>query len=340
MDLRTVVNIEASRSGITYNDPVMFIGSCFASYVGMQMKSGKMPVLINPSGTVYNPVSVLNTLELITSGRRFTAADLSFHDGLWFSYDHYTDFSSDDQSKVLDRINSSATDAARFLEKAGYLFITFGTARVYTEKASGRIVSNCHRIPASRFSNTLLRPGEIAGMWSSFLDRLRLRFPRLKVIFTISPVRHWKDGPHGNQVSKATLFLAVEELLSHKTGPEYFPAYEIMMDDLRDYRFYDTDMIHPSAQAVEYIWEAFSGCYLDRLTRVTWNEIVKITRAMNHRLSSGDESRKRIFAENMLGQIEAAESRFPYIDFREERSHFKALASGRPGSPDRKNSPG
>jgi hypothetical protein len=155
---------------------------------------------------------------------------------------------------------------------------------------------------------------------------LKSLFPGLKIVFTISPVRHWKDGAHGNQISKSILFLAVEELLNHPVAPHYFPAYEIVNDDLRDYRFYGDDMLHPSATAINYIWNAFTGCYLESSTVNIWNEVVKITKACNHR--SRDESilNLRNFADRMLSQISEIESKVPFVDFSAERKYFRSLS--------------
>ncbi|HPT21693.1 MAG TPA: GSCFA domain-containing protein [Bacteroidales bacterium] len=325
MELRTIVNIEPSAEKISYNDRVMFIGSCFASSIGQQLEMGRMPVLINPSGTVYNPVSVSNTLDTIISGKEFTKDDLYHYDGAWHSFYHYTDFSSDDPAITLGKINSKSKEALDFLKNAGFLFITLGTARVYVWKKTGSVVSNCHKIPASQFEQKLLTVSDIVSLWTNQLDRLNSLFPGLKVIFTISPVRHWKDGAHGNQVSKSVLFLAVEELLRHQISPKYFPAYELVMDDLRDYRFYNEDMLHLSPVAVNYIWNAFSGCYLDDKTLNIWNEVVKITKACNHRINTDSAEKITIFAERMLKQVSAIESIIPLVDLSHERDYFHSL---------------
>lgn len=326
MELRTIFNIEESAGKITYNDPVMFIGSCFAGGMGKQMEAGKMPVMINPSGTVYNPVSVANTLDTITQGRKYTVDDLYNHKGIWLSFNHYTDFSSNDPDIVTGRINKAAEEAFKFLSGASFLFITFGTARVYRWKHSGRIVSNCHKIPAFHFTNELLPVSDIVLLWTGMLDRLKALFPRLRVIFTVSPVRHWKDGAHGNQVSKSVLFLAIEELLGHPGMPGYFPAYELLMDDLRDYRFYDDDMLHPSSFATRYIWQRFSDCYLDTATAKLRNEALKITRASVHRTGDSSPDRKKEFARGMLERIRLMENKIPGIDLQEEKFYFQKLA--------------
>jgi hypothetical protein len=322
MELRTTFPVEPSASKISYDDRVMFIGSCFASAIGSQMNMGHMPVMINPAGAVFNPISVCNTLDSITNRKQFIIDDLHFYDGIWLSFYHYTDFSSDDPLKVLEKINRRLDDAYGHLKYTHFLFVTFGTARVYKLKKSDLIVSNCHKIPAEQFESKLLTVDEIISVWSAQLDKLKLLFPDMQVIFTISPVRHWKDGPHGNQVSKSILFVALDELQKHKTAPKYFPAYELLTDDLRDYRFYAEDMLHPSVQAVNYIWEAFAKSYLDDSVLNTWREIVKITKAYNHRLNTDSPTKAKFFAERTLKQISELKLKFPLIDFSREEDHF------------------
>lgn len=325
MELRTTFSIDPSPYKITYNDKVMFIGSCFASSIGSRMEMGRMPVLINPAGAVFNPVSVCNTLDTITTGRKLNQNDLFYHDGAWLSLLHYTDFSGEDPIKVLEKINLNSAEALNFLKSAKFLFVTLGTARVYRLKKTGQIVSNCHKIPSDQFEPELLTVDNVIKLWEQQLDRLNTLFPDLKVIFTISPVRHWKDGAHANQVSKSVLFLAVEELLKHSVSPHYFPAYELVMDDLRDYRFYNDDMLHPSPLAINYIWDAFSGCYMEKTTLNTWNEVVKITKACNHRLHTDSRIKTESFASRMLSRISEIEARVPLVNLSSEKSYFLNL---------------
>lgn len=325
MELRTTFPIGPSKEKISYNDPVMFIGSCFATSVGKQFETGCMPVMINPSGTVYNPVSVLMTLDNILKNRQFVPEDLYNHEGRWISFDHYTEFSSSDRDETLEKINRRNSEAYRFLSGARFLFITFGTARVYRWKQSGNIVSNCHRIPSALFTHELLDVDFITGLWNDQLGILKEMYPHLRVIFTISPVRHWKDGPHGNNVSKSVLFLAVEKLLGHPSQPSYFPAYELVMDDLRDYRFYGEDMLHLSGTAVNYIWDAFCDCYFDSNTTGLWQEVEKISRAVSHRIQTEDRGQIRKFADNILSRIDKLASSNPGLDLTKERNYFLGL---------------
>ncbi len=327
MELRTTFSITPSQKKITYDKPVIFIGSCFATLIGQRFEAGHLPVLINPSGTVYNPVSVSNTLDMITAKTICTVKDLFNNNGTWLSFNHYTDFSSDDPEKLLKTINDRSKKANDIFSKACFLFVTFGTARIYRLNETGKVVSNCHKLPAKYFTHDLLGVNDIVDIWNFQLDKLKSLFPELKVVFTISPVRHWKDGAHGNQISKSVLFLAVEELLDHPSKPDYFPAYELVMDDLRDYRFYDEDMLHPSSAAAEYIWNAFSDCYFNDETRDLYKEILKITRAANHRIHSDSGRNLKEFAETMLKKINNILSRKPSIDFDSETKYFNDLLS-------------
>jgi len=325
MDFRTIVKAEHSSIKISYKSPVMFIGSCFASSIGDKLARGKMPVMINPSGTVYNPFSVSSTLDSIISQKSVTDDDLYFHEGLYLSFNHYTDFSADDPGSLVTKINENTAKAFSFIQKAGFLFITFGTARVYRLKETDKIVSNCHKVPASKFESKLLSVNDVIDLWNKQLDRIQTLFPGIKIIFTVSPVRHWKDGAHGNQVSKSVLFLAIEELLKHPLGPEYFPAFEILMDDLRDYRYYADDMLHPSNAAIDYIWNQFSECYIENKSKKIWIEAVNISKAFNHHITSGNKTAIKKFASQMLVKIDDLCKMAPDISFEAERIYFEDL---------------
>ena len=329
MELRTTFSIEPSVGKITYNDPVMFIGSCFAASIGNQLELGRMPVMINPAGTVFNPVSVCNTIDTITSRKRYESGNLYKYEDTWISFDHYTDFSSANSKEILYKINSKSAEAFKFLSDARYLFVTFGTARVFRWIESGKIVSNCHKIPAARFTHELLSADYITSLWNDQLEKLKSLFPDLNVVFTISPVRHWKDGAHSNQVSKSVLFLAVEKLLEHPSKPTYFPAYELVMDDLRDYRFYDDDMLHVSGLAVDYIWEAFSGCYFDKATINLWKEVARITKAVSHRIQTDDKNQIKKFAGNILSRIDLISEKNRFINLEKEKEYFLGLLESR-----------
>lgn len=325
MDFRTTFSIDPSTVKITYRDPAMFLGSCFASEIGGQLEEGRMPVMINPAGAVYNPVSVSNVLEIISSKRKFEIADLYNYNDTYLSFFHNTEFSSSKAYKVLGRINETTNAAHEFLSEARFLFITFGTARIFRLRESGMIVSNCHKLPSDLFVRELLSVEEIEKIWSARLDQLQTLYPKLRVVFTISPVRHWKDGAHGNQVSKAVLLLSVEKLLARFPSTGYFPAYELLLDDLRDYRYYANDMLHPSEKAVDYIWEAFAGAFLDRGTLEIRNEVARIIKAAEHRLMSDSPAGIKKFTVIMAERIEAVLRKEPSIDLKREKVYFTSL---------------
>lgn len=324
-NFRTTFRIDPSSRKISYHDPVLFTGSCFSISIGRQFESGRMPVMINPYGTMYNPVSVLRVVDAVAAKREYSEGDLYYNDGTWISFEHSTEFSSADSNEVLSMIGRRTEEAHRFISGAGFLFVTFGTARVYRLAENGKIVSNCHKLPQSRFIHELLTVDEIVELWTTQLDKLNRLYPDLKVVFTISPVRHWKDGAHGNQVSKSVLFVAVEKLLEHPSKPYYFPSYELVMDDLRDYRFYGEDMIHISQPAVDYIWEAFCSCYFSDTTMECWNAVSGITRSLSHRIRSSDPEGARKWSAAMLSSIDAVEARYPFVSLADERNYFLSL---------------
>jgi hypothetical protein len=284
-----------------------------------------MPVMVNPSGTVYNPASVCDTLDMIIAANGSVISDLQNNNGTWFSFRHSTGFSSEDPGELLNMINVRNREALKFLSGTRFLVVTFGTARVYRWKQTGEIVSNCHKLPSASFLNEMLSVEDIVRLWNNQLSRLMSLFPEIKVIFTVSPVRHWKDGAHDNQVSKSVLFLAIEELLKHPSAPDYFPSYEIVMDDLRDYRFYEDDMLHPSPRAVDYIWNAFAGCFLDKETVKLRNEVEAITRAAEHRISNIHSKETALFASNMLEKIDRLAECNPSLCLGKERNYFTGL---------------
>jgi hypothetical protein len=325
MIFRTTVDIKPSETKLTYGDSAMFLGSCFAAYIGDRMKFCKMPAMINPSGTIYNPESIFTTISNIISNKPAVIDDLYNFNDVWISFNHYTDFSSGNPDMLLDKINEQNEKAFTFLKNASFLFITFGTARVYRFKKTGALVSNCHKIPGVNFDSELLSVENIINKWIPVLDELSVFNPKLKVIFTISPVRHWKDGAYGNRLSKSTLFLAVDELMKHKTKPSYFPAYEIQMDDLRDYRFYADDMLHPSSAAIDYIWEKFSETYFEKSTIDLQQSVQKISKAVEHRIMTDSKIKKRLFAEKILKQINDITQKTDLIDFSSETDYFTAL---------------
>jgi hypothetical protein len=324
MELRTEVTLPVSPGKITFSTPVMFLGSCFANEIGYRMASGKLDVMTNPHGTLFNPFSVAGALDRFAASYQYTENDVYLYGNRYMSLDHHTAFSSYDRDVLIERLNEVSRAASEFIRRASFLFVTFGTSYVYSLRESSAIVANCHKLPSLLFERRLAAFREIAARWRETLDRLAELNPALRVWFTVSPVRHLSDGAHANQVSKSHLLLAAEELISHQSVGGYFPAYEIFMDDLRDYRYYAADMVHPSETAIDYIWEKFAAVFFDSPTLRLWNEAARITRAMAHRIT-GDKRETATFASAMLDRIADMKAKAPFIDLAAEEAYFGGL---------------
>lgn len=283
MKLQTKVDIDKPGFTLDYRSRVMILGSCFAESMGGRLAALRFKVDLNPCGIVYNPFSVANVLKLLMENKTFTENDLLPNDNKWVSLYHHGSFSSTDREMCLKNINDTLATSAARLRETDLLIITWGTAWVYRHKESGVIVSNCHKIPATAFERFRLSVADIVNEYKTLICKLREINPGLKILFTVSPIRHWKDGAHGNQLSKATLLLAIDELTSSVEGIGYFPSYEIVLDELRDYRFYAEDMLHVSDLAVGYIWERFQELYLSPDVRDLMQRIDRVNRMLAHR---------------------------------------------------------
>lgn len=326
-DFRTRVDVQPFPFSLGYSTPAMFCGSCFTENIGSIMVDRKMPIVVNPFGVVYNPISVKLVIERILSGRPLEESDLRFRNGLWYSYLHHTSYSSPVKEECLESINIDLQKSSEFVKGMKYLLVTFGTARVYYLKENNQPVANCHKTPAKEFDSRLLSIAEILKNWSSLIDDLLKRTPDLKIIFTISPVRHWKDGAIGNQHSKSILNVAVHELVRlYPSNAFYFPAYEILMDDLRDYRFYADDMLHPSKVAVDYIWGKFKNSLIDSKSIILMSEIEKVIAAINHRPFNPNTPEHKAFARNTLDQIKRIVEKVPTLDFTIEERLLNGFA--------------
>ena len=324
---RTIVDVKPLPFSISYSTPLLMLGSCFTDNIGNLLVERKFPVLVNPFGVVYNPLSVALVLNRISDGTPYTKSDILKRNGMWFSFNHHTSFSAQSQAECLQNINTSLAQAHSLWNKTDRLIITLGTARVYRYAETSKPVANCHKIPAREFTHQLLTVSQIVEEWSILLKRQFAGKPTLKVLFTVSPVRHWKDGPSGNQISKSTLLLAVSQLVDmFPDNVFYFPSYEIMMDDLRDYRFYDDDMLHPNSQAIRYIWGRFSSAVLSQETLAISKEIEKLQKAINHKPFNiySDEYKRHVAS--TLDKIYVFASRYPTIDFSKEILNLKNRA--------------
>lgn len=314
-NFRTTIHPTPSKNRIAYNTPALFLGSCFTENIGNVMIDHKFPVLINPFGVLYNPSSVRQCLEILLDKRNFNETDLYHFNDQWLSFYHDTEYSNSDKELCLDKINSSLNQARNQLKEAKYLVVTLGTAWVYQFKETEKIVSNCHKIPAKEFNRYKLSVEDIFVQWAKLLNRLEDYNPNLNVIFTVSPLRHWKDGAVQNQLSKSTLILAINHIMKLFDNVEYFPAYEIMMDDLRDYRFYSDDMLHPSSVAIDYIWEQFKSTYFDDETNKILKEVNKVVQAEKHRPFNKDSEAFKKFTDNTQKKKQELKAKYPFIKF-------------------------
>lgn len=259
LKLQTPVETGRSAVCISLNDKVFVLGSCFADNMGQKMEDLGFDVCVNPFGTLYNPVSICNSVARLTSGIPFSESEcvqMGAGAGLVCSFSHHTSFARRTEDEFLNVANASLKEASLWWKAATKVIITLGTAWIYEYLRSGETVSNCLKIDAKEFSRRRLSVRETATL----LMNMIARHPEKEFIFTVSPIRHLKDGAHGNQLSKSTLLLALDEVIAKfPERCEYFPAYEIVLDELRDYRFYSPDMIHPSDQTVDYLWSRFVG---------------------------------------------------------------------------------
>ena len=288
MELTTRIDIPESEWKIGAEAKVLLVGSCFADEVGQKMATGGLQTMVNPFGTLYNPASIAASLLRSISEREYdgNAAELvkGEADGAWHSWMHHSRFSSADRDELLAKMNQTMHEVADFLREADVLIVTLGTAIIYRLKESGMLVANCHKQPDRMFDRSCMAAYDIADQWQMLLQLLESVNPHLKVIFTVSPIRHKRDGFHANQVSKGVLLQAVDAIVQTSSIQAcYFPAYEIMMDELRDYRFYAADMIHPSEVAVEYIWQRFQDTYFDNKTKDAVAKAAKEWRRQQHR---------------------------------------------------------
>ncbi|MDO4692398.1 MAG: GSCFA domain-containing protein [Porphyromonadaceae bacterium] len=311
--LQTAVKLpHRSFDPLEYGQRVLSIGSCFSEHIGSMLRDSGHSIVVNPFGIQYNPISILRSLRRMLGERCYTSDELIEHDGLFHCFDHHGAYSSADAERALEAINRDYERGVQALPKTSYLLLTWGTAFVYSLKDSGRVVNNCHKLPDYYFERRLFSVGELVDPWQTFLGEFLAKFPRLQIITTISPVRHLRDGAHGNQLSKATLMLMNEEL--QRLFPDrihYFPAYEIVQDELRDYRFYAEDMTHPSTQTARIIGERFAEwcCSPECLEAMT--HLARLRNEYQHRPLHPDHPEAELRREQLLVRIRAFEHRFP-----------------------------
>ena len=319
-DFRTTFDIQQNKNKIDYGSKILSLGSCFSENIGEKLTYYKFNAVINPFGILYNPESIANSIDFILKNKQFTESDLFEHKGVWNSFYHHSRFSDTDKNNCLKNINNSINIAAIHLKETQFLLITFGTSWVYEYKQNGEIVSNCHKVSSKEFNRIKLTANQIVERYKTIIKTLQNNNPNINIAFTVSPIRHLKDGAAQNQLSKATLITAIHELVNQFKNVSYFPSYEIMMDDLRDYRFYNDDMTHPSPIAINYIWDKFKDTYIQPNSDSLMQDIDKINQALQHRPFQSESEEHQKFLKNILNKIEKVESKNIDVNFDNEKT--------------------
>lgn len=295
---------------IHHDQSLWLLGSCFTEHIGSFLEQSLFKTVVNPCGIIYNPISLLSALQLSLGRREVKEDDVFQRDGVWFSWLHHGQFWGTSKDELMQKIQVLPKE-----KNPDILLLTLGTSFVYQLKSNGKVVANCHKVPGQQFSKSLLKVETIVDAWVNEINALIEDNPALKIILTVSPVRHWRDGAAENTLSKSILIQSVHELT--KIFPEqvfYFPAYEIVLDELRDYRFFKEDMIHPSEQAVAYVWQKFKNAFFAQKTIDTLDEILKVSKAAQHRpINEGNEY--QIFRDKTVSEIQTLKSKYPSLDF-------------------------
>lgn len=321
---RTIFPKDSSKFRISHSDKIFLIGSCFAENIYEKLSQAKFQCIKNPHGIVYHPLAITKSLSEIIQSKNYTEKDLIKHNEIWHSWNHHSIFSSIDKNEVLSKINSSIEKAHQHLKNSKHLIITLGTAWAYQLKENKMWVANCHKYPATTFNKKLLGIEEVKTEFSKLLKLLKTFNPNLNIIFTISPVRHLRDGFRENQWSKSVLQLSVQALQSDYPELNYFPSYELVMDDLRDYRFFEDDMVHPNSVAIDYIWEYFNSFYFDAATMELNKNIHQIVAASLHRPFQPQSDAHQKFIKKTLESIQTLNQKYSFLDFKKETQFLQS----------------
>ena len=318
MNFHLNFQISSLPQKINYSNSFLFIGSCFAENMGDLMHHYKFKTQLNPHGILYNPLSIAAALRRYMKIDFVREGELFFANDCWNSWEHHSRFSNPDKQKCLLEINKNISDAHVSLKSAEWLFITFGSAFVY--KKNDKLVGNCHKQPQKEFSKQLLTTSEIVDEYKLLMTELKKFNPKLKIVFTISPIRYVRDGVVENNLSKARLIDAVHQLKNDSSF--YFPAYELVMDDLRDYRFYKEDLVHPNEQAISYVFEKFSKANFDEKTITLLEKIKEINSAKSHKPFNSETEAHKKFKTTYLERCKKLQEENPFLDLSEELKYF------------------
>jgi len=324
MQLTLQLNIDPIKKPVSYTNKIMLIGSCFTENMSERLNHAKFQTLSNPHGILFNPVSVTDSLNSYIDNKAYAEDDLFYLNELWNSWDHHTRFSHINKAEALKSINASQEKAANYIREADYLVITLGSAFQYYLKDTGKPVANNHRAPAQWFEKRLLPIDLITASLSRTLEKLYKLNPGIQIIFTISPVRHIRDGVIDNNRSKARLIEAVHTLCSSFDNTYYFPAYELVIDILRDYRYYDIDFVHPNYLATSFIWEHFVKACISNDAQHLMKELQEISTARAHRTRFPQTEAHARFMANYAEKVKQFIDKYPYLQLNEELTYFSS----------------
>ncbi|MFM6984105.1 MAG: GSCFA domain-containing protein [Chitinophagaceae bacterium] len=278
------MQVPAALKPVNYTDTLIFAGSCFSEHIANKLKALNINVHALPNGIVFNPLSVLEPFKRLLAGKEFAEDDLEFHDGYWHGIYHHGVFSETSVSDALHKMNHALHQLRRDLEEASHLFLTFGTAYAYFRKSDNRVVANCHKIPQTEFHKHLLDLPIMFNECQSILQQLQAKYPKLHVVLTVSPVKHLRDGVSENLLSKSLLIQLCHQLRNTMSGVDYFPAYEIVNEDLRDYRFFESDGAHPNAMAIDCVFEKFTGSSCNIVTQDYIRDLTAFNKLCAHKI--------------------------------------------------------
>ncbi|MEG1607747.1 MAG: GSCFA domain-containing protein [Mucinivorans sp.] len=303
MNLYTKVTTNQLTTLINHKEQGLIMGSCFAGVVGRRLSETAFKVTVNPLGVMFNPASIAMALDHIQNGHHYSQQELMFHNGMWHSPFHHGSFSGVSAEKVLEIINRPQPTHYQ------YMVLTLGTAYIYEH--TGVVVANCHKMPATEFTQRMLSAEQVRQM----ITDIAHRNPQTNIILSVSPVRHLGDGLTENCLSKAILRVAVAQVCAQNSNCHYFPAYEIMVDELRDYRFYDRDMVHPSPQAEDIVWERFLNCCVDKKSTDFYHRVAQALSDKAHRPLHPESQEYQNFEKATQQRIELLKKEFPDVDF-------------------------
>jgi len=319
MQFRTQIPLSKTNNPIDYNSKVLSFGSCFAENMANKFDYFKFQNETNPFGIIFNPVSIEKIIDRTVQEKWFTEKDVFFHNERWHSFDVHSDLSNSDRQELLETLNKAISETRKQLKEATHIIITYGTSWIYRNLESEQIVANCHKVPQKQFSKELLSVDAVEKSIQNTINLIQTLNSDINFIFTISPVRHIKDGFAENQLSKSHLFAALHQVLkthnSQLITANYFPSYEIMMDELRDYRFYGEDMLHPNSVAIDYIWHKFSENYIAENAISIMNEIEEIQKSLRHRSFNPESEQHKKFLAKLQQRINILGEKLPHIRF-------------------------